>query len=256
MNNRRFASGKSDSVKPNRQKISEKVMHLGVNLAEVLKADAIVVIAEEKINIKADIPILHVKSSNIASPRVSPDDIAIIAYMNGIDGDLIVGIVMDEIDCIVVSRDKILKRLKECTVDQNIIRAILRITAELRRGYEGKSIGTSFVVGDLEEVLKRSRQSIINPFKAHHVDITMEENWKTIEEFVQLDGAFIIDDDGIVFSAGRYMDVGGEEINAGRVGGRHMAAVSITRATNAIAITLSQDGTVEVYKDGETIVEW
>ena len=72
-----------------------------------------------------------------------------------------------------------------------------------------------------------------------------------------MDGVFVVDDNGEILSAGRYLDVNamGIKIKKG-LGGRHIAAAAITRDTNAIAITVSQSGgTVRIYKDGLQIAE-
>ncbi|MDI3502700.1 MAG: diadenylate cyclase [Archaeoglobi archaeon] len=146
-------------------------------------------------------------------------------------------------------------------VDPFVLHSAITLAMEIgREGREGQQIGTAFIIGDEMEVLKRSHQLILNPFEGHPPevrDIKNRENWEAIKEFAQLDGVFIISSDGIVISAGRYLDVDarGVRVRAG-LGGRHIAAAAITRETEAIAVTVSKSGgIVRVYKDGEEIME-
>jgi hypothetical protein len=71
-----------------------------------------------------------------------------------------------------------------------------------------------------------------------------------------LDGAFLISDDGIVLSAARYINASSEgiELPLG-LGSRHMAAASITKHTNAIAVVVSESSVVRVLDDGEIVSE-
>lgn len=146
-------------------------------------------------------------------------------------------------------------------IDPFALHSTITLAMEIgREGREGQPIGTAFIVGDEMEVMRRSHQLILNPFEGHPVevrDIKNRENWETIKEFAQLDGVFIISSDGIILSAGRYLDVDarGVRVRAG-LGGRHIAAAAITRETEAIAVTVSKSGgIVRVYKDGEEIME-
>jgi DNA integrity scanning protein DisA with diadenylate cyclase activity len=71
-----------------------------------------------------------------------------------------------------------------------------------------------------------------------------------------LDGAFLISDDGVVLSACRYIDALSEGIDLPLgLGSRHMAAASITKDTNAIAVVVSESSVVRVLDDGEIVSE-
>ncbi len=152
--------------------------------------------------------------------------------------------------------------LKECSkyVDPEVLRAVIALAISIgAEGREGRKIGTAFIVGDTEEVLKRSRQIVLNPFEGHDEsvrDIKNPENWETIKEFAQIDGVFIVDEKGVIVAAGRYLNVEGDvEIKSG-LGGRHLAAASITKNTKAIAVVVSESGgNVTVWKDGKVILE-
>jgi diadenylate cyclase len=146
-------------------------------------------------------------------------------------------------------------------VRPEVFERLLRIAVELgNEGREGKPIGTTFVVGDIDEVLKNSEQMIFNPFQGYPresrnvLDPKLEE---TIKEFATIDGAFIIDADGTVERAGTYLrsTMPGAELPRG-LGARHQSAAAITAATKAVAITVSEStGNVTVYHNGNLLIE-
>ena len=78
-----------------------------------------------------------------------------------------------------------------------------------------------------------------------------------MKELAQLDGAFLLADDGTFVSAGRFIDVdvtAPENFLPG-LGTRHAAAASISRTTGAIAVVVSQSSVVRVYARGEVRAE-
>ena len=80
-----------------------------------------------------------------------------------------------------------------------IINEILDIAMELAvEGREGKPVGTIFVIGDTEKVLKMSSQLILNPFEGHKAIIFDKKVKGTIKELSTIDGAFIITEKGEV----------------------------------------------------------
>ncbi|MDA2919318.1 diadenylate cyclase [Desulfobacterota bacterium AH_259_B03_O07] len=128
-----------------------------------------------------------------------------------------------------------------------------------REGREGKKIGTMFIVSDNEEVLKRSRGLILDPLLGHPAEIRHigDHNLReTIKELAQLDGAFIVSDDGVVISAARYIDASSEGIKLPLgLGSRHMAAASISKSTRAVAVVVSESSMVRIFDNGEMIGE-
>ena len=78
-----------------------------------------------------------------------------------------------------------------------------------------------------------------------------------IKTFAVLDGAFIIREDGVLLSAGRYLQTFSKDVKLPiGLGARHSAAAAATRETNAVAITVSQTtGTVRFFKGGEIALE-
>jgi len=80
---------------------------------------------------------------------------------------------------------------------------------------------------------------------------------ETVKELAQLDGAFVVANDGTFVSAGRYIDV---DVSAPEnflpgLGARHAAAASISRETKAIAVVVSQSSIVRVFARGEVRAE-
>jgi DNA integrity scanning protein DisA with diadenylate cyclase activity len=142
-------------------------------------------------------------------------------------------------------------------VDMKILETILSLAHEIaREGREGRNVGALFVIGDSENVLKYSRPLILNPFKGHGEDtrnVLNKENWETIKELAQLDGAFLINNDGIAIATGRYIGVSWDIYLQGGLGGRHLAAASISKTTKAIAISVSASGIIRIFKDGREI---
>lgn len=174
-----------------------------------------------------------------------------------VDLDSLRGIVLVELE-----KSRIQRALSECAerVHPKVLRAVLNVAMSIaQKGREGRKIGTAFVIGDVEEVLKRSRQLILNPYECHppiERDITNPATWESVREFAQLDGVFVIDETGIIVAAGRYLDVSGKDLKIKKgFGGRHLACAAITRETEAIAVVVSESGgDVRVYKDGEEII--
>ncbi len=142
-----------------------------------------------------------------------------------------------------------------------VLETVLGIALELAsEGREGKAIGTTFVIGGYDKVMKLSRPLIMNPFKGYPeearniLDPALHE---TIKEFSLLDGAFVIREDGVVMGAGVHLDAAleGGGLLPG-LGSRHMAAAGITDVTDAVAITISgSTGIVRVFRKGKVVLE-
>ncbi|HEV2741781.1 MAG TPA: diadenylate cyclase, partial [Rubrobacter sp.] len=93
-----------------------------------------------------------------------------------------------------------------------------------------------------------------HPDDAKHVkDPDMRE---TVKELAQLDGAFVVADEGAIVSAARYLNAASDnlELPLG-LGSRHMAAASISRNTNAVAVAVSESSTVRVFDEGRVVAE-
>ena len=144
-------------------------------------------------------------------------------------------------------------------VDKEVMESLLKIIFELHlEGREGKRVGTLFIVGDTEKVLQGSKQLVVNPYHNQEEgvrSILNKENWESIKEFSQLDGAFIIDSRGRIHSAGRYIIVDPQVQTTGGLGGRHLAAASVTYATDAVSFALSSSGTVRIFRNGKVVLK-
>jgi diadenylate cyclase len=141
------------------------------------------------------------------------------------------------------------------------LESLVQLAVELaREGREGRKIGTLFVIGDVDEVLSRSRSLLLDPLYGHERDllhVDRPEFRETVKELAQLDGAFLVDDDGVFVSAGRFIDV---DVTAPAnflpgLGTRHAAAASVSRDTRATALVVSQSSVVRVFSGGEIRAE-
>ena len=147
---------------------------------------------------------------------------------------------------------------KKCAAD--VLEQTVQLAVELaREGREGRKVGTLFVVSDEKEVLKRSRPMILDPLYGHPADkkkIYDPDMRETIKELAQLDGAFIVSGDGVVISAARYINASSRRIELPLgLGSRHVAAASISRDTQAVAVVVSQSSIVRVFNEGKLISE-
>ncbi len=138
--------------------------------------------------------------------------------------------------------------------------AITHLALEIaREGREGRKIGALFTVGDHQAVLARSRPLILDPLHGHPPERTRIEDAsvrETLKELAQLDGAFVVTDEGVAVAACRYLSASAEgiELPLG-LGTRHMAAASITRDTDAVAVVVSESSMVRVFDDGDLVAE-
>ncbi len=128
-----------------------------------------------------------------------------------------------------------------------------------REGREGKPVGTLLVVGDHRKVLKHCHPLGFDPVRGYSaserrlVDPKVRES---IKEIAQLDGALIVGTDGTVVAACQYISSPAAEISLSKgLGARHWTAAAISRATSAIALTVSEsNGTVRLFQNGEVVL--
>lgn len=153
-----------------------------------------------------------------------------------------------------------LSRRSGLPTSQEFVRLIDIALKFASEGREGKSIGTVFLLGDLEEMNKVSRALILNPCKGHpkkYRSIYDADFVETMREFAALDGAFLIDGKGTVERAGVYLDAPVTKkvkVQKG-LGSRHMAAAAATAQTRCLAIVISESsGTVTVFSGGAKVL--
>lgn len=149
----------------------------------------------------------------------------------------------------------------ELAVTRQLAR-ILEIALQFaREGREGSAIGTTFVLGDPNELKPYLRQLILNPLKGHVRAARSVHNidfLETLRELSAMDGGFVVDRRGVVLSAGTYLNASVRQASRLRsgLGARHAAALAITSVTEATAVVVSESsGTVSLYDGGETVLE-
>lgn len=139
-------------------------------------------------------------------------------------------------------------------------RAVSLATQLAVEGREGRPVGLIIVLGDSESVQAQSRNLVLNPFRGYSeaerniLDPALEE---TIKEFSALDGAFIVQGDGVVVSAGAHLIPTTQSAPLPNgLGTRHAAAAAITASTHAVAIVVSQStGTMAVFMNGQMVTD-
>jgi len=148
----------------------------------------------------------------------------------------------------------------ETSVPLDTLQTVVNLAVEIgREGREGKPVGTLFVVGDARKVLTMTRPTGFDPVRGYQ---RKERNLKSarvregIKEIALMDGAFVISADATVDAAARYIDAPAVDITLSKgLGARHWAAASITKATKAIAVAVSEsNGTVRIFQNGEVIL--
>ena len=149
---------------------------------------------------------------------------------------------------------------EERGVNNRTLKRVVELAVEIaREGREGRKIGTLFAVGDHEEVLARSRPLILDPLSGHPDDakhVKDPDMRETVKELAQLDGAFVVADEGVIVSAARYLNAASDDLDLPLgLGSRHMAAASISRNTNAVTVAVSESSTVRVFDEGRVVAE-
>ncbi len=153
---------------------------------------------------------------------------------------------------------------KICAVLQNgnsqCLESLLELAVEIaREGREGRKIGTIFTFGDHTGVLEHSRAMILDPLGGHPEEskhISDPNMRGTVKELAQLDGAFVVSEEGVFLSACRYLDAAASTVGVPfGLGSGHLAGASITKVTRAQAIVVSASSMVRVFKNGEMMAE-
>lgn len=145
-------------------------------------------------------------------------------------------------------------------LDRSVFARVIQLAEDIAvEGREGKPVGALFVLGDYENVVEKTRQLIVNPFRGYPehqrsiLDPTLDE---TVKEFAKIDGAFLIRGDGVIASAGTFL--AGQPQSADHhsgLGARHAAAQGITAVTEAIAVVVSESTrSVSVFHGGSRIL--
>ncbi len=145
-------------------------------------------------------------------------------------------------------------------VEPQVLEKVLQLAVDIaREGREGRPVGTAFVLGDYERVVRSCRQMVINPFRGYAeeeksiLDPSLEE---TVKEFSTIDGAFVVRGDGVIMSAGTFLRPERAAPNlASGLGARHAAAAAITQSTGCVCVVVSQStGSVSVFRGGGLVM--
>ncbi|MCD4728705.1 MAG: diadenylate cyclase [Pirellulales bacterium] len=199
--------------------------------------------------------VLEAVADDILTPGSS-----VAALYSGFDADTI-----DSLS--VINLDEHLNRLTgrdlrqlETRVPLDTLKIVVDLAVEIgREGREGKPVGTLLVVGDSRKVMACSRPVGFDPVKGYS---RKERNLddprirEGIKEIAQMDGAFIVSADNVVEAACRYLDCSAADVTLSKgLGARHWAAAAISRATNAVAVSVSEsNGTVRIFHNGEVVL--
>ena len=151
-------------------------------------------------------------------------------------------------------------RQLETRVPLDTLKIVVDMAVEIGRdGREGKPVGTLLVVGDSRKVLACSRPVGFDPVRGYgrrERNLDDPRVREGIKEIAQMDGAIVVSPDGVVEAACRYLDCSAADVTLSKgLGARHWAAAAISRATNAVAVTVSQtNGTVRIFQNGEVVL--
>jgi DNA integrity scanning protein DisA with diadenylate cyclase activity len=199
--------------------------------------------------------ILEAVADDVIAPGCS-----VVALYSGFEAD-----VMDSVSLInlgehldrLTGRD--LRQL-ETRVPLDTLRLVVDLAVEIgREGREGKPIGTMLVVGDTRKVLAASRPAGFDPVRGYsrkERNLNDPRVREGIKEIAQMDGAILVAHDGTVEATCRYVDAPASALTLSKgLGSRHWAAAAISRATKAVAVTVSQsNGTVRIFQNGEVVL--
>ena len=152
-------------------------------------------------------------------------------------------------------------RKLDTQVPLETLRAVVDLATEIgREGREGKPVGTMLVVGDTKKVLSMSRSLNFNPFKGYapkEKDVRDRKVREQIKDIAQLEGAIIINREGVAEAACMYIDCPAEGITLSKgLGTRHWTAAAISKKTKAIAVAVSQSsGSVRIFQNGQVMLQ-
>ncbi len=142
----------------------------------------------------------------------------------------------------------------------HVVESLLGLAIEIaREGREGRKIGTIFMLGDADAVLRHSRPLILDPLAGHPATARRvgDKNLRgTIKELAQLDGAFIVARSGIFVASCRYLDAKASVVDLPfGLGARHMAAAAMSKVSASIGIVVSETATVRIFRKGRLLAE-
>ncbi len=133
-----------------------------------------------------------------------------------------------------------------------LLRRLLRCAFRMSE----RNQGAIFMIGDADAILARSDRPVIQEmatFVSAPLSSLMDEE---IINFAKQDGAMVIDTDGMLRSAMIFLRPAAStraQVSPG-TGARHSSAAKMSAETNSVAITISQDGPIAVFSNGERVL--
>jgi DNA integrity scanning protein DisA with diadenylate cyclase activity len=126
-----------------------------------------------------------------------------------------------------------------------------------RHGEARGVIGALFTVGYAGDVLVHSRPLVPDPLASHEPPrprITDPALHGRIKQLARLGGAVVIDGDGAVVAAGRYLDCPTEDVALPPgLGSRHLAAAAVSKLPGVVSVAVSASGVVRTFLNGAIV---
>jgi DNA integrity scanning protein DisA with diadenylate cyclase activity len=247
------------------------MMEAAAKIAAAIGAKAIVSYTK-RCDCETEIPVIWVRELQIdvVQDLTMPDileiserhmlDTAIQLYLERrLEKGMVVGVFPYAILLYDIEEGKNFIRIREFEdiVPSEVMFSVLSLAMQIAvEGREGRAIGTAFIIGDGETLLRHSHQAILNPYEGQHravCDVKNRENWESIKELAQLDGVFMVNTEGFILASGRYLDASARDVVLpGGLGGRHRATAAITREHPVVGVTISESGgTIRVFREGQ-----
>ena len=147
------------------------------------------------------------------------------------------------------------------SVNPEVLERAIGIATELAvEGREGKPVGCLLVLGSRDHLKTHGRPLILNPFFGYPEEdrnILSPFMDETVKELSGIDGAFVINGDGVIESAGTLLTAppAPHKKLPGGLGTRHAAACAISLAADCIALVVSAStGQVTLFRQGEPLM--
>lgn len=148
----------------------------------------------------------------------------------------------------------------ETQVPLDTLKLVVDLAVEIgREGREGKPVGCMFVVGDSRKVMSQSHPAGFDPVRGYsrkERDLHDPRVREAVKEIAQLDGAFVVSQEGVVEASCRLIDTAPVNLTLSKgLGARHWAGAAISKNTKAISIVVSESsGSVRIFQDGEIVL--
>ena len=135
-------------------------------------------------------------------------------------------------------------------LSQNVLRNAYRFAMRM----SDLGHGAIMMIGDDSAVLSLC-DATTGEFKWNSVSLT-EENWAVVEPLAKQDGALILTSEGLILDGKRMLrpPAAVEAAVPAGTGARHSSAAKMTLVTDAIAVVVSSDGPLTVFRSGQIIL--